>query len=88
MHLKLLVKGMGRRKRRVIRIVRRKLPKVFNCPRCGINAIRVTFPELNSAKVVCGSCHISHIYNLEKRKEVIDIYNMFIDDYNAGKIGG
>lgn len=88
MSIILLVKGMGRRKRRVIRVVKRKLPRVFNCPRCGMNAIRVTFSEPNSAKIVCGNCHISHIYDLETKKEAIDVYNMFIDDYNAGKIGG
>lgn len=78
---------MGRRKRRVIKVVKRKLPSVYNCPRCGINAVKVSYIEQNIAKVTCGSCNLSGNYSFERKKEVIDIYNMFVDDFMAGKIG-
>src|SRR5881628_3922602 len=46
--------GLGRRRRRVVRIVKKKLPTVFTCPRCGEEAVRVTIDkQTGHATVLC-----------------------------------
>lgn len=49
---------MGRRRRRVVRIPRRRLPKFFDCPKCGLaRVIRIVIKEVGTnAKVECGKC--------------------------------
>jgi transcription elongation factor Elf1 len=76
---------MGRRKRRVVHVVRKTLPKVFTCPNCGMVSVRLQ-PKDTTTIISCGSCGTSQeIPNAGK--EPIDIYNEFIDRFNAGQTG-
>ena len=77
---------LGRRRRRVIRVVKRTLPKVFTCPRCGVISVRVSMKE-SSALVACGSCGLREDYMISGKKEPIDIYNDFVDRFVAGLAG-
>ncbi|MFW9942816.1 MAG: hypothetical protein ACFFFT_17410 [Candidatus Thorarchaeota archaeon] len=71
---------MGRRRRRVVKIVKKKLPKVFECPKCGENTIRVTISrESKLATVQCGSCGIKEEFQISKSNEEIDVYCLFTD---------
>ena len=77
---------MGSRKRKVIRIFKRTLPKIFGCPRCGVAAVRVNKKEDGDTIVVCGGCGLT-LDNIKKsRKEPIDIYNEYVDLFMAGKL--
>lgn len=76
---------MGRRKRRVVHVVRKTLPKVFTCPNCGMVSVRLQ-PKEATTIISCGSCGTSQeIPNAGK--EPIDIYNEFVDRFNAGQTG-
>lgn len=77
---------MARRKRRVVRLVRRTLPKVFSCPQCGMVAIRINRETGGLASVACGSCGISVRLQISANKETIDIYNEFVDKYLLGQM--
>ena len=75
---------MGRRRRQVVRIPKKKLPTVYLCPRCGKQAISVEkSSEGNRAKVRCGNCEL--IEELETRPAFgeIDIYCQFTDMFYA-----
>jgi len=85
---------MGRRHRRLIRPIRKTLPKVFSCPRCGVPSIRISNndntkseTESTSTTVVCGSCGLNHEAPTSLKQEPVDVYNRFVDEYMAGKIG-
>jgi transcription elongation factor Elf1 len=74
---------MGRRRRRVVHVVKKTLPKVFTCPNCGMVTVRLQ-PEGETTIISCGSCGESQrIPN--RGKEPIDIYNEFIDRFNSGQ---
>ncbi|MCZ7397006.1 MAG: hypothetical protein O8C59_00620 [Candidatus Methanoperedens sp.] len=77
---------MGRRKRRVIRTVKKTLPKVFACPRCGMIAVRVTPVEDSIVRIACGSCNLSLQYDLTVKKEPVDVYNEFVDRFMRGGV--
>lgn len=78
---------LGRKRKKIIRVFRRTMPKVFGCPSCGVAAVRVTRREDNVVAVACGSCKLSRSYENATRKEFIDVYNTFVDEFMAGKIG-
>ena len=88
---------MGRRRKKTLRVVRRTLPKVFACPRCGMLTIRITShldetsPEEVSQdfiyQVACGNlnCNIRRELRYPFKRADIDVYNTFVDDF--AKVG-
>lgn len=76
---------VGRRRRRVVHVVKKTLPKVFTCPNCGMVAVRLQ-PKDETTIISCGSCGISQEIS-NRGKEPIDIYNEFIDRFNLGQTG-
>lgn len=67
-------------------MVKRSLPKVFSCPNCGVTSVKVHMNAPNLAVISCGNCRLKLDYKFSGRKEVIDIYNEFVDQFMAGKI--
>lgn len=78
---------MGRRRRKVYKPVRKTLPKIFNCPRCGAPSVKV-LKEAEGFHVICGSCNLVYDTVPPRPREVIDIFNDFVDAFYKGKIGG
>jgi len=73
---------MGRRRRKVIRMPKKRLPKVFLCPRCGKEAIKIEISTgSENAVVKCGSCGL--VVDMPKKEpfEEVDVYCSFIDNY-------
>jgi len=73
---------VGRRRRRVIKVVKKKLPSVFTCPSCGEEAIHVKLPQdAGPAIVQCGSCGLKREFEATPSSQVVDIYCMFTDSF-------
>lgn len=75
---------MTRKKRRVIKPVKRAIPNILRCPKCGAISVKVIKNE-DSWTVICGNCGLKY-QKPESKQEYIDIYNEFVDAFNAGKI--
>lgn len=76
---------MGRRRRKVVRIPRRKLPAVFLCPKCGKQAIRVDIVKGGGvAEINCGSCGLNDQVRIEKPLASVDAYCKFTDRFYGG----
>lgn len=74
--------GLGRRRRRVMKVVKKKLPSVFTCPQCGEEAIRVKLPQgAGTATVQCGSCGLKREFEATPSSQIVDIYCMFTDTF-------
>ena len=77
---------MGRRRRRVIRIVKKKLPTVFVCPRCGEEAVRVTIAkDTGKATVLCALCSLKDEFQAHPAAHMIDVYSYFADRFYGVK---
>ncbi|KYH39181.1 MAG: hypothetical protein AYL28_001120 [Candidatus Bathyarchaeota archaeon B23] len=73
---------MGRRRRKVVKVVRKKLPVFFLCPRCGKNAVRVTInKKVGSVTVICGFCNLSASFDMASTMAPVDAYCLFVDNY-------
>lgn len=77
---------LGRRRKKTLRIMRKTLPKVFSCPKCGMASVRIT-SELDETSqyhivtVACGQCGEKKEFRYEKPRAEIDVYNTFVDEF-------
>ncbi|TFG10788.1 hypothetical protein EU538_00820 [Candidatus Thorarchaeota archaeon] len=75
---------MGRRRRqKVSRRPRKRIPDVYPCPDCGNTAIKIELYRKNGmAMVKCGSCGLEMtIEDVNELTEPVDIYGSFIDQF-------
>src|SRR5256885_2761053 len=78
--------GLGRRRRRVVRIVKKKLPTVFTCPRCGEEAVRGTIDkQTGHATVLCALCQLKDEFSAHPAAQMIDVYSYFTDRFYGVK---
>ncbi len=77
---------MGRRRRKVEKVVRRTLPELFLCPRCGKNTVKATINKKKGyAVVVCSNCSLNESFQYTPQMAEVDAYCRFVDSFYAGE---
>ena len=75
---------MGRRRRRVAKVVKKKLPKIFVCPACGDESVRVNLKASSGKAIIqCGSCKIRDEFEVSSSTGIVDVYCKFTDRYRS-----
>jgi len=73
---------LGRRRRRIIKVVKRKLPTVFSCPSCGEEAIKVVMSRSKSqALIQCAACGLKQETDISPADQMVDVYCRFTDKF-------
>jgi transcription elongation factor Elf1 len=73
---------MGRRRRKVVHIPKKRLPRLFSCPKCGKETVRVEiYRDQKRAIVACGGCGVKEEFTIKPAQGEIDVYCMFTDKF-------
>jgi transcription elongation factor Elf1 len=71
---------MGRRRRKVVHIPKKHLPKFFSCPKCGKETVRIEiFREEGRAIAGCSSCGLKQEFQVKPAQGEVDVYCMLTD---------
>ena len=73
---------MGRKRQKVVKITKRRLPSQYLCPNCGKNAISVILKrDVNIGRIICADCNLKAQFQIPLEIEPVDAYCLFVDKY-------
>lgn len=71
---------MGRRRKKVVHIPKKRLPKFFSCPKCGKDTVRVEiFREESRAVAGCSGCGLQEEFTIKSAQGEVDVYCKLTD---------
>jgi len=79
---------LGRRRKKVVHIPKKHLPKFFSCPRCGKETIKVEISREDGGNAIaqCSSCGLKEEFPIKQAQGEVDVYCMLTDKvYGSGK---
>jgi transcription elongation factor Elf1 len=78
---------MGRRRKKVVHIPKKRLPKFFSCPRCGKETVSVEILREEAHAIAgCSSCGLQEEFPIKSAQGEVDIYCMLTDRvYSSSK---
>lgn len=77
--------GGRRRRRKVVKRVVRKPPKVFRCPGCDMISVTVNVED-GEVVVLCSNCGLMLKMEQVRNYEMVHYYNAFVDKYYLGEL--
>jgi transcription elongation factor Elf1 len=71
---------LGRRRKKVVHIPKKRLPKFFSCPTCGKETVKVEITREDSHAVAqCSSCGLKEEFPIRPAQGEVDVYCMLTD---------
>lgn len=76
----------GRKRKKVVRRMKKNIPKIFSCPNCGEKTLAIEINrEAGIAEAKCGKCKINYSLEISSVEHAVDAYGKFIDKYYSGE---
>jgi len=77
----------GRKRKKVVKRMRKTIPKIFACPNCGEKTLSILINrEEGKATIKCGRCNIKEDdISVSHVEEPVDAYGKFVDKYYGGE---
>lgn len=73
---------MGRKRQKVARIIKKKLPSHYLCPNCGKNTVGIIIHrDEGTARIICANCSLKEQFPIPKATQPVDAYCIFVDRY-------
>jgi transcription elongation factor Elf1 len=73
---------MGRKRQKVVRIIKRRLPDQYLCPKCGMNTITVILRQGEGiGRIICARCELRGQFPIPDNVQPVDAYCIFVDSY-------
>ena len=77
---------MGRKRQKVVKIIKRRLPDQYLCPNCGMNTITVILKQDERVgRIICARCELRGQFPIPENTEPVDAYCIFVDNYYGVK---
>jgi len=72
---------LGRRRKKVVHIPKKRLPKFFSCPKCGKETVKVEISREDGGHAVaqCSSCGLKEEFPVKPAQGEVDVYCMLTD---------
>lgn len=81
------MKKMGRRRKKILKLPKKTIPKIFVCPSCGEKSIYVKMnKESATAEVRCSKCDINMTVPIIPVDQPVDAYCKFTDRFNTENV--
>ena len=78
---------MGRRRKKAVKIVRRTLPELYLCPRCGKNTVKANINKKRyRAIVICSNCKLKSSFITTAKMGAVDAYCRFVDSFYTDEL--
>lgn len=69
-----------------MKVIKKTLPQLFLCPRCGKNTVKAFVDEKKELGiVVCATCSLRAQFPLTQKMDPVDVYSTFVDKFYAGE---
>jgi len=72
---------LGRRRKKVVHIPKKRLPKFFSCPTCGKETVKVEIFREDGGHAVaqCSGCGLKEEFPVKPAQGEVDVYCMLTD---------
>jgi transcription elongation factor Elf1 len=73
---------MGRKRQKVVKIIKKKLPDQYLCPKCGMNTVGIILhPKEGFARIICSNCGLKEQFPIPENVDPVDAYCIFVDQF-------
>lgn len=78
---------MGRSRKRIVKLPKKKLPTIFICPSCGEESIRIRIiRDKTMVEVKCSKCGLVADIPVSPGNQPVDIFCKFTDMVYTGRL--
>ncbi|HDJ22068.1 MAG TPA: hypothetical protein ENF19_02570 [Candidatus Bathyarchaeota archaeon] len=73
---------MGRKRQKVVKVIRKKLPEQYLCPECGKDTISIALhKDEGYGRIICTNCNLKSQFPIPASADPVDAYCIFVDRY-------